>query len=390
MVVVRVLFFSTVVMASLFPHHLAAKPYEPPSVVFLSPDNSRFWQLVSGFMTAVADDLDINLTIHTDQQKHRFSYRQLLSQVLENDHKPDYILLMCKEKVTEDMLRMIDDAGIKAFTFNTDVPNSEAATTGKPREKIDHWIGHLSPDNQSAGRELALYLNRRFVEKNIASTPALIGISGSRDSSAALDRNIGLDAAAKTFPSMLNQVVFANWSEKEAEDKVGLLLMRYPSVNLIWAASDGMAVGAINAVKKKGLTPGQDVLIGGVDWEPRALRRIESGDLTVSLGRHFMGGGLALLLINDYHAGYDFASTTGNASISYDFEIANRSNLSEVRQIMKPDNWSRIDFREFSKAFSTLQRSRNPSASDILDGFMTMLSNQQVSRVAGRKIDSEL
>lgn len=48
-----------------------------PSVVFLSPDDSRFWQLVAGFMEAVAEDLEVDLEVQYDRESHRF---QLSSQ----------------------------------------------------------------------------------------------------------------------------------------------------------------------------------------------------------------------------------------------------------------------------------------------------------------------
>ena len=91
-----------------------------PSVVFLSPDDSRFWQLVAGFMEAVAEDLEVDLEVQYDPESHRYSYLRMAKDVLSREEKPDYLLFMCKENVTEPMLRLADGAGVKTFTFNTE------------------------------------------------------------------------------------------------------------------------------------------------------------------------------------------------------------------------------------------------------------------------------
>lgn len=343
------------------------------NVVFLSPDTSRFWQSVGGFMEAVAEDLEMDLTIHTDQSKNRYSYRELLETVLSRPDRPDYIILMCKEKVTHEMLTMIGEAGVKAFTFNTAVPDEAIRLTGQPREKLDHWIGHVSPDNFTAGYTLTTELYQRHWQRHGSAPLALIGLSGTRDSSAAIDRNQGLNTALSEYSPLVNQVVFANWDSQEAAEKVERLIERYPQLDLIWSASDGMAMGAIAALESKGLVPGSDALVGGIDWESRALDEIAEGRLELSLGRHFMGGGLALLLIRDYHSGYDFADQ-GKVSMNYRFAVADQSNLAAVRQVMNPLNWELADFRPFSRYYNERIRSEPVTASGLLDQFMGALS----------------
>jgi ABC-type sugar transport system substrate-binding protein len=329
--------------------------------------------MVGGFMEAVASDLEMDLSVYTDRQKHRYSYRELLQNVLDQPDKPDYILFMCKEQVTHDMLKMVGDAGIKAFTFNTAVPEDELLQTGQPREKMRHWIGHVSPDNRSAGLVLADELYRRYQQQTAVAPDMLVGLSGGRDSSASTHRNQGLDDMLQAHPSVDHQVLFANWNESEARSKIERLIYRYPTLDLVWSASDGMALGAITAAETKGRKPGQDIMIGGIDWEQRALEEIDTGRLTLSLGGHFMGGGLALLLIRDFHAGYDFADQ-GTVSMKYQLTIADRDNLNAVRQVMNPDNWSETDFRQFSKHYNKVRRPTPVLAPAIVDGFMGALS----------------
>lgn len=337
------------------------------SVVFVSPDDSRYWQMVSGFMQSVANDLGINLAIHTDHQKNRYSYRDLLDAALDTSSSPDYAMFMLKENVTTDMLTTTEKAGIKTFTFNTDVPESDVQTVGAPRQHYKHWVGHLAPDNIAAGEHLAAELIAAAQLKEPVKTPEVLALSGTRDSSAAIDRNQGLSQLLNQQSAKLNQLLYAGWSESEAQEKARRLLDRYPHTNVIWCASDGMALGAIRALEGRGLAAGRDVLVGGVDWEDRALDAIREGKLTVSMGRHFMDGGVALLLLHDFNAGYDFTNEQSGAALSYDLKAVTRENLDAIEGVMQPRNWDTLDFTRYSRVYNAELRVRGLNANELMD-----------------------
>ena len=358
-----------------------------PSVVFLSPDDSRFWQLVAGFMEAVAEDLEVDLEVQYDRESHRFSYLRMAKDVLAREEKPDYLLFMCKEHVTESMLRLADGAGVKTFTFNTDVPDAARASIGMPRSVLSGWLGHLSPDNIAAGRSLVTLLGKQAEQLGLASGPSIpmVALSGTLDSSATKDRNGGLLAAAIQQRSELMQLVYANWSGTLAREKTEVLLKRYPNTVSIWSASDGMALGAIEAARNAGRTPGKDLLVGGVDWEPEALESIRQGELLVSLGRHFMGGGLALLLLHDYQHGQDFGDMSPDYVFRYKLEPATRDNVERVQRIMDSKNWSAIDFRRFSRVGETETGKTVPDSDAVLDAISGALAGQRADTVARRE-----
>jgi ABC-type sugar transport system substrate-binding protein len=347
-----------------------------PSVVFLSPDDSRFWQLVAGFMEAVAEDLEVDLEVLYDEESHRFSYLRMAKDVLSREEKPDYLLFMCKENVTEPMLRLADGAGVKTFTFNTDVPDAARASIGMPRTVLPSWLGHLSPDNIAAGRALVTLLGKQAEQSGLASGPSIpmVALSGTRDSSAAKDRDLGLLAAAVQQRSELLQLVYANWSRELAREKTEILLKRYPNTVSIWSASDGMALGAMEAARNAGRVPGEDLLVGSVDWEPEALEKIRQGDLLVSMGRHFMGGGLALLLLHDYHHGRDFGDMSPDYVFRYELEPATRDNIDQVQRIMDPENWSAVDFRQFSRVGQMGTAKLVPGPDALLDAMTGALA----------------
>jgi ABC-type sugar transport system substrate-binding protein len=248
-----------------------------------------------------------------------------------------------------------------------------------PRETLDSWIGHVVPDNVEAGRTLAKLLERRAVERGLVEAGApvpMVALTGTLDSSAARDRNQGLLNATSIGQAQLLQLVLAEWSEQQASEKMSVLFRRYPQTTAIWNASDGMALGAIQAARNAGRRPGEDVIVGGVDWEPRALAAIHRGDLAVSLGRHFMGGGLALLLIHDYHHGYDFAEGRRSAALSYQFEPATADNVHLVERMLAPEHWQALDFRQFSRARNPELREQDFSAEQLMDQFSSGLIQQ--------------
>lgn len=193
-----------------------------PSVAFLSPDDSRFWQMVAGFMEQVAVDLDVDLEVQFDTDRNRFSYLRMAQQIVTAEEKPDYLIIMCKELVTTQILEQAHGQGVKVFSFNTDVPEATRAAVGMPRETLDSWIGHVVPDNVEAGRTLARLLERRAVERGLveAGEPVpMVALTGTQDSSAARDRNEGLLNATSIGNGQLLQLVLAEWSEQQASEK---------------------------------------------------------------------------------------------------------------------------------------------------------------------------
>ncbi|MGB1949417.1 MAG: ABC transporter substrate-binding protein [Marinobacter sp.] len=348
-----------------------------PHVVFLSPDDSNFWTMTAGFMEEVAADLDMDLEVRFDHDRHRFSYEQLAERVLNRERRPDYLVFMAKENVTERMLTLAHGAGVKAFTFNTEIPQAARAKLGLPRETLANWIGHVVPDNVQAGKVLAEILAGQARQRHAGehgSATTMVALSGTLDSSAAKDRNLGLEGVADGKQVRLMQLIYADWSRQQAEEKTRVLLSRYPGTTAIWSASDGMAIGAIDAIRQAGKAPGQDIVVGGVDWEPQALAAIRRGELAVSLGRHFMGGGLVLLLLHDYHKGHDFASASSSPALKYQLEPATQSNVDRVERVMRPESWRRVDFRAFSRVHNPDLAGQALSANQVMDGFMAALA----------------
>lgn len=88
-------------------------------------------------------------------------------------------------------------------------------------------------------------------------------------------------------------------------------------INIVWAANDPMALGAVEAARLSGAIPGSNFFVGGINWDEPALAAIKDGVLSVSVGGHFMTGGWELVMLYDYHHGRDFSGDVSLALINF-------------------------------------------------------------------------
>ena len=66
-----------------------------------------------------------------------------------------------------------------------------------------------------------------------------------------------------------------------------------------------MAIGAIQAIKEKGLKPGSDILIVGVDGIKDAFKAMAAGDMNCSVECNPILGPQLMKAVQDYMAGKD-------------------------------------------------------------------------------------
>jgi methyl-galactoside transport system substrate-binding protein len=72
-----------------------------------------------------------------------------------------------------------------------------------------------------------------------------------------------------------------NWEQAKGREVAAYGLAQFGSaVNVIFCNNDGMAMGAIQAIKDAGRTVGKDIYLMGIDAIPEAVDAIASGDMT--------------------------------------------------------------------------------------------------------------
>ncbi|BBD09996.1 ABC transporter substrate-binding protein [Desulfovibrio ferrophilus] len=336
--------------------HAASLPQKnpAPSICFLSPseDNQHpFWSRFIGTMQAAAKDLGISL--HVDKHIGRFALPEALERGLAR--QPDYIVSIFYRQTGEDFLREVNKAGVDAMIVNTDILQEDKQITGAPGQRFRHWIAHLAPDDHGAGQKLGDHILKEALGNDLRASDGkvhLIGISGARDSAAALQRNQGLYAALVRHPDdvVLDRLVMTDWTQEEAYEKTKRLLGFYPETTIIWAGGETIIRGVLQAVRDTGRLAGEDVIIGGIGGSPTSLDAIRSGELCALTGGHFMEGAYSMILLYD-----DFNSRPlpeSKRTIRSSMHLITRENLDDFETLLDPTSWDKIDFKSLSKVYS--------------------------------------
>ena len=331
---------------------------EKIKVTFINPGTSSakhgtgsFWLNVSNFMQAAAEDLNIQLKILYAERKHT-KLPKLAKEAC--DANIDYVVMVNEMRAADRMLRNCKNVPT-FFILNTLLPD-QIKRNGFPREREkDHrWFGSLVPDNYFAGYTIADYLFRDALshQKSTTGVPVqVLGIAGDRVTPAAIERNNGLVQAVKDNPQIeLKQIALGKWNKDVSQQVMVKALKRYPDIGAVWAANDPMALGAMQGLQSQGKVLGKDIFIGGLNWDPPALQEIQQGRMTVSLGGHFMTGGWAMIVLYDHFHGIDFGTEKNNFILKHKiFDVIHRENVDNYISKFGDQDWSKIDFRKFSK-----------------------------------------
>jgi ribose transport system substrate-binding protein len=184
----------------------------------------------------------------------------------------------------EDLLTM----GIKVLVINPSdekgiVPAIQAANkAGVPVITIDRGAGggevavHVGFDNYKAGYDAGLYIAKMKGEKGKVAQ-----LEGQAGTSVARERSQGLVDAIAKYPDM--KVVYAkpcDWDTGKAMAATEDLLASAPDVVGIWAHSDSMIMGAVQALKAAGKN--DQVITVGMGMYGGGPEAIKAGDLDAS------------------------------------------------------------------------------------------------------------
>lgn len=143
-------------------------------------------------------------------------------------------------------------------------------------DKLGYKIALLEQKKQKNFKgKNSIFVNSNNINGAYAATKALIEkghsniihLSGNNKKSPTADRINGYKKALQEFeiPYDKNYVICANFQEKEAYSRIKEALENELKFTAIFAANDDMALGAITAIKEKGLKVPEDISIIGYD-----------------------------------------------------------------------------------------------------------------------------
>lgn len=326
----------------------------PPRITFINPGrrDETFWSMVSHFMKAVVEDIPIELEILNAERDHLLM-KDMVKVVCAREPKPDYLILVNEKDTGEAMLRVAEGAGVKSFLLFNPLGDKSKASLEEPRARLKSWVGSLIVDQERAGYDIARTLLARARQTYAHPTQiGVLAISGNQSTSAATDRNAGLERALKEDGAAhLNQLIYSQWRRDKASRQSAGLLRRYPETRIIWAANDDMALGALDSARAEGFEPGVDVFIGGLNWATDGLKEVSAGDMVTSVGGHFMGGGWSLVMLYDHYHGADFAQPSPARKLV--MGVIEAENVASYLQQFGDKRWGKVDFKGFSRALNS-------------------------------------
>lgn len=333
------------------------------SVVFINPgrSNEAYWRTASDAMAAAAVSLGMPLEIRYAERNPLQAIsiaRELAARPKAS--RPRFVMFVNESSVAPEILRTLEAAQIDSFMAFNGIQESARAQLGRPRETFKHWLGSLEPQAEEAGYLTAKALIEVARASRVAQASdgklQMLVIAGDRSTSSSIERNAGMRrAVAEAGDVVLQQEVFGGWSRERAAEQMRVLMQRYPQVRTVWAGNDEMALGAMDAWREAGASPGATAFwrhqhLGGC-FGGRPFRR--TGGLG---GRPFHGRSLGVGHALRLRAWQGFQ--TGRAG-------APKSHVRDVRPIARGQ--VRAAFQCFAKTagFSQVQQGTEPQAGPL-------------------------
>lgn len=350
------------------------------SVIFLNPGRSDeiYWVTATNSMASAAHNLGVKLEVMYAERDHlkllEFAH-QIAGRPAKN--KPDYVILSNDYGTAFESIRILDDAKIKTFLAFSGVVNSvDRQKMLGPRQTFKGWLGSLEPRAEDAGYLTARALIERGQSEKLLSSDGklhLLVISGDRSTTTSLKRNEGMHrAVAQAKNVVIDQEVYAEWSQAKAQEQSDWLYKRYPQTRLVWSGNDLMAFGAMQSWTARGGTPGKDAFFSGINTSTEALLALNEGHLTALAGGHFIAGAFSLVMLYDYHHGRDFI----DEGLELDrpmFILFSRLEAQQFQHLFGALNFNKVNFRRFSKVL-------NPAVKQYEFSFRQLLTQQEIRK----------
>ncbi|MCX7710139.1 MAG: ABC transporter substrate-binding protein [Clostridia bacterium] len=245
-----------------------AKKEEPKKTIkvgFSQMENNNPWRIAeTNSIKEEAKKRGIEL-VYTDAQSQTAKQVSDVEDMIAQ--KVDYILLAPREfEGLAPALQSAKKAKIPVILI-------DRAAAGKAGED---YVTLIASDFIKEGQEAAEWLAKQTNGK-----ANIVELTGTTGSSVAKDRSDGFKDVLKKYPDM--KVIasqtgdFARANGQKVMENI--IQAKGKAITAVYAHNDEMAIGAIQALKAAGMTPGKDVIIVSIDGEKDALKAIVAGEL---------------------------------------------------------------------------------------------------------------
>lgn len=156
----------------------------------------------------------------------------------------------------------------------------------------NNYVAHMSFDGTPAGAQTA-----EALFEAMGGSGGIVALGGIPSNKPAIQRKAGLLEAVEANGNVqLLDFQDADWDATKANSVVSAWITRFGSdIKGIWAANDGMAIGALEALRAEGLA-GQ-IPVTGIDGTRDAVTAVRNGEMAATVDWDpFWIGGIALSL----------------------------------------------------------------------------------------------
>src|SRR3981081_895999 len=124
------------------------------SVAFINPGKSGeiYWETATQGMQAAAQSLGMTFEVQCAQREPLKTFEIAREMVARPPGKrPEYIVITDDYAVADQLLMIIEAAGLKTFLAYSSIPVNQRVGIGSPRTKYKGWLGSLEPRAEDAG-----------------------------------------------------------------------------------------------------------------------------------------------------------------------------------------------------------------------------------------------
>jgi simple sugar transport system substrate-binding protein len=154
------------------------------------------------------------------------------------------------------------------------------------------YAGFIGTDSAQEGRNSAEFLLKKFAPDNpdapsYGNRPIrIVELSGTEGSSVALKRAIGfrevLDMHHAENVSPRFEIIYSesgDFLRSKGYELMRSILDTIEDIDVIYSHNDSMTLGAIDAMKERGIKPGVDIVIVTIDAEQAAIDALRRGEV---------------------------------------------------------------------------------------------------------------
>ena len=149
------------------------------------------------------------------------------------------------------------------------------------------YAGYLGTDMLRQGQSAAEFLIKKFTEPETGETALtdkdavrIVELRGTEGSSPAIKRAQGFRDTLAGYPAF--KIIYSesgDFLRSKGYELMCNILEELDGIDVIYSHNDGMTLGAIDAMKERGIQPGKDIIIISIDAEQAAIDALRRGEI---------------------------------------------------------------------------------------------------------------